>query len=263
VDSIKDAQRKKASFEVEWDANIKKLKAAKLVDDKTLHFLRTDPARLTKTAKMMNAATRKLYKLETKNVKIGNQAVTQLIMKATLPVLDRSDYEVMRMSEQLGLAAIQKQHQYGRGYGKWNTWNLLAKQVIAPVMLLLTGNAEYVRPLLHIWPQQLLDQLYFSYVQSPLPKLIGGRDAVRSGRTQLSRDTKFQLSQKMASGRHAKLMKGFDADNMLPPDRAVLHTRWYPTTKKKWGKVRGKVLTQRYQTVKAGMDDWRRGFLRR
>lgn len=256
-------RQKRIDLDKELDYQIETSKRLGIIDDKTLKFLREDPERLGKVAHMMNTARKRLYTLEAKNMNIGDQKITKFMLQATLPVLDRTDYEVMRMSEQLGLAAIQKQHMYGRGYGKFNTWNLMAKQVITPILLMWSGHHGYIRPLLRFWPQAALDSLFFSHIQKQLPTLRG------STSPQLSRDTKFELSQKMTDpGRSARIMKGFDTDPagvVLPPDYAVLHSRTYPTTKESWPKARTRVLSQRYQQVKtriAHPDEWRRGYLR-
>ena len=152
----------------------------------------------------------------------------------------------------MGMAAMQKTHQYGRRYGKWNTWNLFLRSVIMPAILTLIPGGlgiPLIKPLMSWWPQDLFDQFYTSYIDKPLPKLQAGpqRTTMMS-----SKDTKFLGSQKMANQTtHDRIMRGFEQDNILPPDRAVLHTRWFPTTKVPWTKVRHKELTARYNDTKA------------
>lgn len=268
LNDFDDIEHKKVVFEREFKENERK---ARILDphlDDKLRAWRTDPERLGKIATMQNKAARRFYKLEHQKVKIGNIEVMQTIRKATMPMMTRADYEVIRMSEQLGLAAIQKQHQYGRKYGKFNTWNLFSRQVLLPIFAMTfgKGHAQYIPILQRMWPQAWLDAFFFSYVEKPLPKYqrYGGKD---TGMV-MSRDDISMISQRMVSGRGKKLMKGFEKDYVMPPTRAILHTQWRPTTKKGWGKIRHKELAKRYQVAKvtppAGAGDtWRRGFLRR
>ena len=268
LNDFDDIEHKKVVFEREFKENERR---ARILDphlDDKLKAWRTDPERLGKIATMQNKAARRFYKLEHQKVKIGNIEVMQTLRKATMPMMTRADYEVIRMSEQLGLAAIQKQHQYGRKYGKFNTWNLFSRQVLLPIFAMTfgKGHAQYIPILQRMWPQAWLDAFFFSYVEKPLPKYqrYGGKD---TGLV-MSRDDKSMTSQRMVSGRSKKLMRGFDQDYVMPPDRAVLHTQWRPTTKKSWGKIRHKELAKRFQAAKvtppAGAGEtWRRGFLRR
>jgi hypothetical protein len=216
-----------------------------------------DPKQLNLMAKIMNKTLSAAYTLEAKSTKIGGSELTTFVRKVTLPTFDRSDYEVIRMAEQAGLKAIQKQHQYGLGYGKWSTWVTFFKDLLVPFILWWNGHSDYIRPLMRLPIQKFADQLYMSYIQSPLPKFKG-----RTG-LQMSRDDKFEMSQKMGSGSKERLMRGWEKDDILPPDQAVLHKRWYPTTKKTWGKARTKELTKRWQASKAApqSDDWTRGYL--
>jgi hypothetical protein len=261
-----DIEHKKKVFDLEFEENKRK---ARILDprlDEKLRAWKTDPERLGKIATMQNKAIRRLYRLEYQKVKIGNSEVMQTIRKATVPMMTRADYEVIRMSEQLGLAAIQKQHQYGRKYGKFNSWVLFAKSIVIPAFAASLGYTQYIPILSRAFPQPWLDSFYFAYVETPLPKYqrYGGKD---DGLV-MSRDDKSMISQRMVSGRSKKLMKGFDKDYVMPPDRAVLHTQWRPTTKKSWGKIRHKELARRFHAAKVkppagAADTWRRGFLRR
>ena len=126
---------------------------------------------------------------------------------------------------------------------------LFFKTVLTPFLLwALPGkHGDYIKPLMSLWPSAFLDQFYFAYVKKVLPKLRKGD----TGELQASRDVKFLGSQKMASGRRKRIMKGFAKDNLLPPDKAVLHSRWYPTTKETWGKRRQGELVKRYAQTKA------------
>ena len=243
-----------------WDSNLRKLKGLPIGDRKAYELAMKkahQPKQLDLMAKIMNKTLDAAYTLETKTIKIGKSELTTFVRKATLPTFDRQDYEVMRMAEQAGLKAIQKQHQYGLGYGKWSTWVTFFKDILTPFILWWTGHSAYIQPLMRLPLQKFADQLYHSYIQSPLPKFKG-----RSG-LQMSRDSKFEMSQKMSSGSRERLMRGWEKDDVLPPDQAVLHKRWYPTTKKTWGKTRTKELTKRWQASKAApqSDDWTRGYL--
>ena len=224
-----------------------------------------DPANQTKAAAFLNKLADKTYSIETKMQHIGDKQVQTFIRTVNFPTLARGDYEVIRLTQQMGLAAIQKQHQYGQGYGRWNTWNLFFRSVVAPLVLWWTGNNKLVQPLMHIWPQEFLDQMYFAYVKKPLPKLKAAAPH-ETRHTQASRDTKFVTSQKMARPTtHDRLMKDWDKDAILPPDRAVMHSRWYPTTKLAWTKGRHAELTKRHQEVKnpSSVRSTVRSFLRR
>jgi len=262
-----DIEHKKQIFDRDFEENKRRARILDPHVDEKLKAWRTDPERLTKLAEMQNKMTRKLYRLEHQKTKIGNSEVIQTIRKATMPKMTRSDFEVIRMSEQLGLAAIQKQHQYGRKYGIFNTWVLFARDVLMPMIVSLmgAGHAQYVPILKSLWPQAFLDSFFFAHVDKPLPKYktYGGKD---DGLV-MSRDDKSMISQRMVSGRGKRLMRGFDKDYVMPPDRAVLHTQWRPTTKKPWSKIRNKELAKRYQAVKntamGHAETWRRGFLRR
>jgi hypothetical protein len=261
VKKHRDMKSAEMDMKQAWDTNLRKIKSLPIGDRKAYEMAikkAHDPKQLNLMAKIMNKTLSAAYTLEAKTIKIGGSELTTFVRKATLPTFDRSDYEVMRMAEQAGLKAIQKQHQYGLGYGKWSTWVTFFKDLLVPFVLWWTGHSGYIRPLMHLPIQKFADQLYTSYIQSPLPKFKG-----RSG-LQISRDDKFEMSQKMGSGSKERLMRGWEKDDILPPDQAVLHQRWYPTTKKTWGKTRTKELSKRYQASKAAptrADDWTRGYL--
>lgn len=261
VAAVKRTRDAEADLKAEWASNLRKIRSLPIGDRKAYDMAMKkakDPKQLDLMAKIMNKTMKAAYTLETKNIKIGKSEVTTFIRKATLPVFDRGDYEVMRMAEQAGLKAIQKQHQYGLGYGKWSTWVTFFKDLLVPFILWYNGHAEYIRPLMHLPIQKFADQLYMAYIQSPLPKFRGKRGL------QMSKDDKFEMSQKMGTGSRKRIMKGWERDDILPPDRAVLHTRSYPTTKETWGKRRTKELSQRWQQAKAApsrADDWTRGYM--
>lgn len=249
--SAHDIRTNRMNLERAWDSNLEVLKKFPIGDRKAHEMMlartRKDPEQLGKAAKFMNTLMDKAYRIEAKNIKIGKDELTTFVREVTLPQFKRSDYEVMRMAEQMGLAAIQKQHQYGRGYGRWNTWHLFFKQVVVPLVLFKFEAMDLLPRLMSIWPSELLDQFYFAYVKKVLPKL----SPHDSGAIRASRDTKFLNSQRMLSGRHKRIMAGFARDNILPPDRAVMHSRWYPTTKETWGKKRSSELAARYEKTKA------------
>jgi hypothetical protein len=239
------------------------LKSVPLADRKAVEMAMKkakSPKNLGMMAQVMNKLTGRAYKLNVKNVKIGDTQLAMLYREATLPTFTKQNFEVMRMAEQAGLKAIQKQHQYGRGYGRWNTMVTFFKDILIPYLLWRSDNEGYIIPLM-TWPsiQKFTDQLYHAFIQSPLPK-FKGRSPL-----QMSRDDKFQSSEKALHPTTGKrLMKGWSRDDLLPPDQAVLHQRWYPTTKKTWGKTRHKELTQRWQQAKAAPvkqdDDWTKGY---
>jgi hypothetical protein len=252
------------NLEYAWDQNLEILKKFPVGERKAVEQLlrqaKRDPQQLDKAANFMNKLVDKAYNVEAKTMKIGKNELTTFIQQVTIPEFKRSDYETIRMAEQMALAAIQRQHQYGRGYGRWNTWNLFFKQVVVPFVLWYTENPKLIKPIMSIWPQALIDQFYFAYVRHVLPKLQK-KDVPE---LQASRDTKFLNSRKMTSGRAKRIMRGWNQDAVLPPDRAVLHTRWYPTTKETWGKRRQSELVARYEKSKAQLPAVTRGsFLRR
>jgi hypothetical protein len=211
-------------------------------------------------AKLMDKAVRNSYELEFKNQKIGNQEVTRIIRKVSIPEITKGDLEVIRANEQMGLAAIHRQHMYGKKFGKFNTWALFVRDLLAPTLLWYTGNAKLIPAIKKLFPSAMLDQLYFAYLEDTVP-------TARGQGLELSRHHKTSLSQKMFSGRKKTLMKGFDQDNLLPPDRAIMHAHWGPTTKQPWRKTRKQELMNRYQQTKmrppSSGEDWRKGFLRR
>jgi hypothetical protein len=253
VSKIHDTRFNEVALRRAWEANMRSLSKYPIGDQEAykLAVRKTsqDPKAQEEAAKFMNKLMDRLYDIETKTMKIGKSELTTFVRKVTLPEFKRSDYETIRMAEQMGLAAIHKQHQYGKGYGRWNTLNLFFKQVVMPLVLAFHPK-EYsglIGPIMKLWPQEFLDAFYFSFIQKNLPKLHKGD----KGQLQPSRDTNFLNSQKMASGRRERIMRGWDNDAPLPPDRAVLHTRWYPTTKETWGKRRQGELTKRYQELQA------------
>jgi hypothetical protein len=261
---LHDIQRNKRELERAWDQNLELLKQYPVGDRKALEMVlnktKTDPKQQEIAAKFMNKLVDRAYDIEAKTMKIGKNDLTVFLRQVKLPTFNRQDYEVMRMAEQMGLIAIQKQHQYGRGYGRWNTWNLFFKQVVVPFILYYTDNSKLIQPLMRLWPQALLDQFYFAYVRNVLPKLK------KQDVPELvpSRDTKFLTSVKVSGKRGERILRGWDADALLPPDRAVLQTRWYPTTKETWGKRRHSVLMARYEKAKAKLPEvTRKTFLRR
>jgi len=143
---------------------------------------------------------------------------------------------------------------------------LFARSVIVPLVLAFTPFRDLIRPIIQMWPQALFDQFYHSYIAKPLPKLKAGGEADNRSVMRLSRDDKFLASQKMANPTtQERLMKGWDKDMVLPPNEAILHKRWYPTTKQSWGKTRHGVLLDRYEKTKGNLlpKATKRSFLRK
>lgn len=269
-DRVKDVNKikhKQTMFRQEWDSNLATLRKLPVGDREALkmhdRLLRDDKAK-TAVAGQLNRMMDKLYTLQTQTVKIGDQEVKSLVREITLPTFSKTDYETMKMSEQMGLAALHKTHQYGRHYGKWNSWFLFAKSVVMPLLLAFTPHAKLIKPLMTMWPHHWFDQFYGAYLAKPLPKLQAGEK-----RTTLlpSRNDKFLASQKMMTDPTAqkRIMRGWDKDAMLPPDKAIAHTRWYPTTKVPWTRVRHQKLIAQYRKTKANLLPriTKRSFLRR
>jgi hypothetical protein len=251
IDAIHTIRQNELQMRRAWDANLRILSKMPVGDQQAykmaLERTKVDPKARDQAASLMNKLVDRAYDLETQTLKIGKNELTTFVRKVTLPQFKRSDYETMRMAEQMGLAAIHKQHQYGKGYGRWNTIMLFLRQILTPFVLWYSRNPKLIKPIMALWPQEALDAFYFAFVQKNLPKLRKGDP----GQLQPSRDTKFLRSQKMATGRRKRIMRGWEQDMPMPPDQAVLHTRWYPTTKETWGKRRQAELTARYEKTKA------------
>ena len=246
-------QTRYADTLAQWDENVRLAKRLGQITDADLKFLRTDPQQLDRTAKKMNSVVNKLirYDLVMKTMP-GGAKVPTFVQKSLLPKFERSDFEVMRMSEQMGLRAIQKQHQFGKDYGRYNARNLLLQQVITPFVLTYFGLPSLIQPIMRMWPQGWIDARFFAK-RDELPKL--------------SKDDKYLMSLKFASSRQKRLMKGFDTDAPLRPDQAVLHTRSYPTTKTPWSRMRSSVLKKQHKQRNVGFgssaDGWRRSYMPR
>jgi len=214
-------------------------------------------------ARGMNKFRESLIQYDLRTTKLGNKDVLRALQVSLIPKLDKNHYEIMRMSEQAGLRAIQLQHQYGNKFGKFNTWNLFFKRVALPGILHFLGfRGEVIPNLMTYWPDDVIKSFYFSYLEKPLPKYKGSTSHVAS------KDTKFWSSAKMANPTtHNKIMRGYDKDALIPPDRAVLHTRSVPTTRKSWLKSRSAILAKRHEDGKvtrtSDQTDWRSGFSRR
>jgi len=212
-------------------------------------------------ADSLNKARDGLIAYDIKTTKVGNFESIRVLQQSLLPTFDKKSYEVMRMSEQAGLRAIQMQHQYGRGFGKFNTWNLFAKQVVLPVVLGTLGLKATIPAFMSYWPDAAIQSFYMSFLNKTLPKYKGRKSL------EPTKDSKFWASQKMVNPTtHDKIMRGFDDDMPLPADRAVMHTRSVPTTKVPWSKSRNTVLAKRFQDSKVTRTsddtDWRSGFSR-
>jgi hypothetical protein len=267
LEAAQKAEADSIKHDRDFKEAIRQSQDAGTITDKQIMQLGRDPKQLDKVVKYQNTLLDNLFTMKTKQLKIGNTQVTQFLKDCTLPVMERSDFEAIRMSEQMSMLAIQKQHQYGRKYGQFNTLNLFIQQVLLPFVMAflpLDGDAKghLMKAVQRMYPREFLNSMYFSFIENPLPKYKGSDSPVPS------KDTKFETSQKKGQpGRADTIMKGFYNDTQgvyLPPDRAVLHSRAYPTTKTTWGKTRKKAYTQRYQAAQANDGaDWKRGFLRR
>jgi len=262
LNDFEGIERQKLIFDREFTTNLAKARAIDPDIEKKLKPWRDDPKKLGKMAKFMNKAVRNSYELEFKTQKFGNTSITQLIRKVSIPEITKADLDVIRANEQMGLAAIHRQHLYGRKYGKFNTMALAARDVLLPIVLWQIGAADMIPHIKKMMPSQMLDAAYFAFIEPPIPK--AGR-AYSSSAPQLARTHRTEISRKMFSGRQKKLMKGFEKDQIMPPDRAIMHTQWGPTTKQPWGKTRKQELLKRHQQMMRAPsgDSWRKGFLRR
>jgi len=159
------------------------------------------------------------------------------------------------MAEQAGILAIRKQHLYGQAYGKFNAKNLFIKRVLLPLVVILLGSDypgshKLITLIQNMWPQDFLDAQYFAR-KDYVPKL--------------SKDQRTMISQKMSSGRRERIMRGWDKE-ALPDDKALMHSRWMPTTKTTWRKHKRVTSYQRYQAAKNMRHqdhDWRRSYMPR
>jgi len=275
---LKDAEGfedKRRAFDTEMEENRRRLLATGLVTPDQIKQMKNDPKRLQTTATVYNKIQDKMFQTEVKNLKIGNSSVTQFLKKSTIKALTRSDFETMRMSEQMGLAQIQKYHQYGQRYGRYTTIMLALRDVIGVLLIMKFAPASAVSGTIKAWkthfPHSVLDGFFWGWMQKSLPKRVreprhGAPTHLRAA-PQPSKDTKFWASQKMANvKRQDRIMRGYDTDRAgmhMPPDRAVLHTRTYPTTNKPWSKIRSKTWAARHKAAKGGIMSWDRSFLRR
>lgn len=245
IKNVRDIAENRRKLDLQWKQGLDTLKKYPIGDRKAYEMairkLGQDDQAKGKVAKFVNKFNDNVFRLKMRTMKIGNADMVEFYREMTLPRFEKKDFEVMRMTQQLGLQAIHMHHQYGRGYGRWNTLMGVVKNILMWSAWALTKDEKIPSAILSMWPQAELDGLYFNFIKKYLPK----------EKLQVSKDTKFMRSRKMRSGRAARIMRGFDKDNVLPPDQAVMHTRWYPTTKETWGKRRQKELVARYQAAKA------------
>lgn len=264
LNDFEGIERKKAIFDHEFAANLAK---AKLLDpdiERKLKPWRDDPKKLSKMARAMNKAVRNSYNLEMRTQKIGSGEITQIIRKVSIPEITKTDLDVIRANEQMGLAAIHRQHLYGRKYGKFNTMALALRDIVTPFILWRVGSADMIPHIKKLIPMEWFDAAYFAFIEPPIPRIgSGGRGFAAA--PQLARTHRTEIGRKMFSVRQKKLMKGFDQDQIMPPDRAIMHAQWGPTTKQPWSKVRKQELMKRHKqaTAPPSGDSWRKGFLRR
>lgn len=248
IQNIQDLRARHQQTLAAWDMNMDILKKMPLGDQEAyqlaLRKVAADPKAQKATISFAQKLADKMYNIETSTMKVGGSEVMTFVRKLTVPVFGKSDYETVRMTQQLGLAAIHKHHQYGRGFGRWATTMALLKNIAMGIGWWFTKDERVVRAIMSWWPEEFLNGFYFSFVQKHLPK-VGAHTGL-----ELSRDDKFLASQKMNSSRSKKIMRGWHKDAPLPPDVAVMHSRWYPTTKETWGKRRQQELTARHQAQK-------------
>lgn len=251
LEQLRTASRSYQDMIDQFNDNVRVAKKMGLVTDRDLRDFRNNTQLRQKSASNLNKLFSKFsrYDLETKTLHSAGKdyKVSVPVKRSLLPKFTRQDYEVARMAEQAGLMAIQKQHQYGQDYGKYNARNLFIKQVVAPLVLAFTNNAHLIQPLMSLWPQGWIDAKFFAK-KDMAPKL--------------SADDKYRMSQHAVTPRGQRQMRKGVRDNMMPSNRAVLHKRSTPTAnKKQWNRQRREVLRDRYRSTHAS-NDWRKSYSR-
>jgi hypothetical protein len=239
-----------------WQADLDVARQQHTITDQHIRILRGEKA-TSKVAQVMDKIVDGISRYEVR--KNANGLVDSIVIKAALPLLKREDLEIMRMSEQAGLRAIQLQHRYGKDYGKFKMKVLFVKQIILPILSYAIGGkmlGDQLLPIvLRLFPDAFLDSFYFA-TRDEVPKL--------------SRDDKTRISQRMSTqGGYNQVMGrglgGWENTAGLPPDTAVLHTRWLPTTKKKWAKSRNEIQNLTYHRARQlggeGSETWRQSWM--
>ncbi len=266
LETAEAAIRKAELFDQAVKENYRRLKLVAPKSAELAEKIMKSEAAREQTAKTANKLLDNVFTYKTKKLQVGDQTVTQFLRDVSVPLLTKADYEVIRMNEQIAMAAVQTQHQYGRKFGKYSTVLAFFRDIISPLVALFlpmdsASKSEAMKYAQQLFGAPFWTRLYFSHIEKPLPKYMGSDSPVPS------KDTKFGAAQKMSNPAASERIMGKfyndPAGVYLPPSKAVLHSRSYPTTGERWGQVRDKKLTQRFKELVAPKSDWRKGFSRR
>lgn len=258
--------QKQVEYQIDKHADL--VKKMNWATPQEIAAMRKDPRNLNKAEKMLNGAMSKLVKYDYQLRKIPgggkDDKILVPIQQSLIPKFTQEDYAVQRMAEQMGLLAIQKQHRYGPEYGKYNARNLFIKQVVMPIVLLAIGAPSLIQPLARIFPQAWLDARWFAKPEQQMPTLQthgSSYKELRNPTPKLAKDDRTAASARFAH--QPSLMRGFEQNLLLPPGKDVMHSRYLPTTKKKWSRIKAQRYKQAAQKRQQSPVDWRKSYLPR